>query len=103
MLRTSCLRRARRLLPCATAAEAGSYDDRLRNELVELGWPGIAIAEEHGGQGLGIVELAVLAEELGYACASTPLIASAAAAPRSKPLAAPSSRRNGCRGLRAGS
>jgi alkylation response protein AidB-like acyl-CoA dehydrogenase len=62
------------------AAEAGRYDDSLRRELNELGWPGIAVAEEHGGQGLGIVELSVLAEELGYACASTPLLASAAAA-----------------------
>jgi alkylation response protein AidB-like acyl-CoA dehydrogenase len=62
------------------AAEARSYDDSLSRELTELGWPGIAIAEEHGGQGLGMVELSVLAEELGYACASTPLVPSAAAA-----------------------
>jgi alkylation response protein AidB-like acyl-CoA dehydrogenase len=62
------------------AADAGSYNDALTRELVELGWPGIAIAEEHGGQGLGTVELSVLAEELGYACASTPLVPSAAAA-----------------------
>ena len=52
------------------AAEAGTYDTALDSELVELGWPGIAVAEEHGGQGLGTIELAVLAEELGYACAS---------------------------------
>jgi alkylation response protein AidB-like acyl-CoA dehydrogenase len=62
------------------AAESGKYDASLHRELVELGWPGIAVAEEHGGQGLGMVELAVLAEELGYACASTPLITTAAAA-----------------------
>ena len=35
----------------------------------ELGWPGIAVAEEHGGQGLGAVELAILLEELGRAVA----------------------------------
>ena len=40
------------------AAEAGAYDDALWQELSELGWPGIAVAEEHGGQGLGAVELA---------------------------------------------
>ena len=56
------------------AAEAGEYDDALWRELVELGWPGIAVSEEHGGQGLGAVELAVLLEELGYACAATPLL-----------------------------
>jgi alkylation response protein AidB-like acyl-CoA dehydrogenase len=62
------------------AAEAGRYDDDLWRELCELGWPGIAVAEEHGGQGLGAVELAVLLEELGYAVASTPLLGSALAA-----------------------
>ena len=41
------------------AVEAGAYDDALWAELVELGWPGIAVAEEHGGQGLGAVERAV--------------------------------------------
>jgi alkylation response protein AidB-like acyl-CoA dehydrogenase len=62
------------------AAEAGAYDDALWGEIVGLGWPGIAVAEEHGGQGLGAVELAVLAEELGYACAATPFLATAVAA-----------------------
>ena len=62
------------------AAEAGRYDDGLARELGELGWPGIAVSEEHGGQGLGIVELAVLLEELGYACAPVPFLGSALAA-----------------------
>src|SRR5687767_5612614 len=61
-------------------AEAGAYDDALWKELGELGWPGIAVAEEHGGQGLGQVELAVLLEELGYACAATPFLGSVLAA-----------------------
>jgi alkylation response protein AidB-like acyl-CoA dehydrogenase len=62
------------------AAEAAEYDPSLWNELVGLGWPGIAVAEEHGGQGLGAVELAVLLEELGYACAATPFLSTAVAA-----------------------
>jgi alkylation response protein AidB-like acyl-CoA dehydrogenase len=62
------------------AAEAQRYDDALWRELCELGWPGIAVGEEHGGQGLGAVELAVLLEELGYAVAATPLLGSALAA-----------------------
>ena len=62
------------------AADAGQYDAVLWNEIVELGWSGIAVAEEYGGQGLGAVELAVLLEELGYACASTPLLSTAVAA-----------------------
>jgi alkylation response protein AidB-like acyl-CoA dehydrogenase len=61
-------------------AEAGRYDEALWRELCELGWPGIAVAEEHGGQGMGAVELAVILEELGYACAVTPLLGSALAA-----------------------
>jgi alkylation response protein AidB-like acyl-CoA dehydrogenase len=60
-------------------AESGSYEDGLWSEVSELGWPGIAIAEEHGGQGLGMVELVVLCEELGYACAPLPFFANAAA------------------------
>jgi alkylation response protein AidB-like acyl-CoA dehydrogenase len=62
------------------AAEAERYDDALWREIVELGWPGIAVDERYGGQGLGAVELAVLLEELGYACAATPLMSTAVAA-----------------------
>jgi alkylation response protein AidB-like acyl-CoA dehydrogenase len=61
-------------------AEARSYDDSLWKEIAELGWPGIAISEEDGGQGLGLVELAVLLEQSGFACAPTPLLGSAGAA-----------------------
>ncbi|MBI5103666.1 MAG: acyl-CoA/acyl-ACP dehydrogenase [Solirubrobacterales bacterium] len=61
-------------------AEAGTYDGGLWKELAGLGWPGIAVAEEHGGQGLGVVELAILCEELGYACAATPFLGTATAA-----------------------
>ena len=60
-------------------AEEGRYDDALWEEICELGWPGIAIAEENGGQGLGMVELAILCEELGYACAPIPFLSNAAA------------------------
>jgi len=62
------------------AAESGSYDDALARELGELGWPGIAVSEEHGGQGLGLVELAILLEELGYTCAPVPFLGSTLAA-----------------------
>ena len=59
-------------------AESGSpYDDAICAEICELGWPGIAIAEEYGGQGLGAVELVILQEELGYACAPSPFVANA--------------------------
>jgi alkylation response protein AidB-like acyl-CoA dehydrogenase len=48
-------------------------------EMVELGWPGLALPEEHGGQGLGIVELAAVFEEMGYALAPTPLLSNTVA------------------------
>jgi alkylation response protein AidB-like acyl-CoA dehydrogenase len=61
-------------------AESGDpYDAGVWGEICELGWPGIAIAEEHGGQGLGMVELVILQEELGYALAPTPLVSNAGA------------------------
>jgi len=61
------------------AAEGGRYDEELWAELCGLGWPGIAIDEAHGGQGLGTVELVILLEELGYASAVTPFLGSALA------------------------
>jgi alkylation response protein AidB-like acyl-CoA dehydrogenase len=61
-------------------AEAGRADDALWKELGQLGWPGIAVAEEHGGQGLGSVELAILCEELGRAVAPVPFLPTVLAA-----------------------
>jgi alkylation response protein AidB-like acyl-CoA dehydrogenase len=60
-------------------AESKTYDDDVWRELSELGWPGIFIDEEHGGQGLGTVELVILMEELGYALAPLPFLSNAAA------------------------
>jgi alkylation response protein AidB-like acyl-CoA dehydrogenase len=60
-------------------AEAGRYEDGLWQEICELGWPGIAVAADEGGQDLGVVELAILCEEVGYACAPVPFLSNAAA------------------------
>jgi alkylation response protein AidB-like acyl-CoA dehydrogenase len=60
-------------------AEAERYDDDAWREMSELGWAGIFIDEDHGGQGLGIVELVILMEELGYALAPVPFLSNAAA------------------------
>lgn len=56
----------------------GSAD--LWTHLCSLGWSGIAIAEEHGGQGLELLELVTLVHEHGYACAETPLLGATLAA-----------------------
>lgn len=45
------------------------------HEMAGLGWAGIAIAEEHGGAGLGLVEVGLVAEELGRTLAPSPLLA----------------------------
>src|SRR4051795_2414015 len=60
-------------------AEAGEYDDAQWKEMSELGWPGIFIDEDHGGQGLGVLELVILTEELGYVAAPSPFLSNAAA------------------------
>jgi alkylation response protein AidB-like acyl-CoA dehydrogenase len=61
-------------------AEARRLDDGLWRELCQLGWPGIAISEAHGGQGLGMVELSILCEELGAAVAPVALLPTVLAA-----------------------
>jgi alkylation response protein AidB-like acyl-CoA dehydrogenase len=63
-------------------------DDAFYNHIADLGWFGIAIPEQHGGQGMTYVDLAVLLEEMGRAlvpgpffatvCLATPLLVDAA-------------------------
>jgi alkylation response protein AidB-like acyl-CoA dehydrogenase len=52
--------------------EASAYDAALWKAVGEQGWLGAAIPEEHGGLGLGHLELCVIAEELGRAVAPIP-------------------------------
>ncbi|HET9728263.1 MAG TPA: acyl-CoA dehydrogenase family protein [Acidimicrobiia bacterium] len=51
--------------------------DQLWSTMVELGWPGLTIAESWGGTGLGMVELGILTEELGRVIAPGPLLTTA--------------------------
>jgi len=55
--------RVRELMESDTA-----HDDKLWQSIADQGWTGLIIPEEHGGLGLGLVELAVVAEEMGRAC-----------------------------------
>jgi alkylation response protein AidB-like acyl-CoA dehydrogenase len=59
--------------------ERGFTDEQWR-AIAELGWPALVVSEDDGGLGLGVVELAVLQEQLGYALAPTPLLSTVAAA-----------------------
>ncbi|HET7510216.1 MAG TPA: acyl-CoA dehydrogenase family protein [Solirubrobacterales bacterium] len=56
------------------AASDDGFDESGWKEMAELGWAGLALPEEWGGQGLGIVDLAVLFEEIGNVCAPSPLL-----------------------------
>jgi len=59
------------------AVERGSPADTLWHHMVELGWPGLTVAHEQGGVGLGFVELGVVVEELGRVIAPGPFLATA--------------------------
>jgi alkylation response protein AidB-like acyl-CoA dehydrogenase len=59
--------------------ERGFTDEQWR-EVSELGWPGVLIPEGDGGLGLGVVELLVIQEEMGYALAPSPLFSTVSAA-----------------------
>ncbi|HUM14867.1 MAG TPA: acyl-CoA dehydrogenase family protein [Candidatus Nitrosotalea sp.] len=52
------------------------YSDALWGEMAKLGWLGLPFAEEQGGAGLGLVELALVLEEMGRAAYPGPYFAS---------------------------
>jgi alkylation response protein AidB-like acyl-CoA dehydrogenase len=83
-------------------AEASRTDEGLWRELCELGWPGIAVAEEYGGQGLGRIELSILSEELGRAVAPVPFLPSVLAATVIEQAGSPQQRERWLPGLATG-
>jgi alkylation response protein AidB-like acyl-CoA dehydrogenase len=56
------------------------FEDEGWGRICELGWPALLVAEDDGGLGLGVVELAVVQEELGAALAPSPFLSTVAAA-----------------------
>lgn len=59
---------------------ATGFDTAVWEELVSLGWMGVAIPEEYGGSGLGIGSAVPLAECMGKSLMSTPFFSSTLAA-----------------------
>ncbi len=55
--------RVRELMGTETA-----HDEGLWREMAEQGWTGLVVPEAEGGLGLGLVETAAVAEEMGRAC-----------------------------------
>lgn len=56
------------------------FDPALYTEMAQMGWPAILIAEEHGGVGMDLTSLGLIAEELGRNLVASPLISSAGGA-----------------------
>jgi alkylation response protein AidB-like acyl-CoA dehydrogenase len=54
------------------------YGEPLWSEMAKLGWLGLPFPEEQGGAGLGLVELAIVLEEMGRAAYPGPFFASVA-------------------------
>lgn len=57
--------------------EDKSHNEGVWKQIIEMGWLGAAIPEEYGGLGLGMLELCVIAEELGRVLAPVPFGSSA--------------------------
>jgi alkylation response protein AidB-like acyl-CoA dehydrogenase len=66
-------------IPVVRAAEPLGFDPALWRGVVDLGLPAIAVPEDRGGAGGGLVDLAVAAECLGRSLAPVPLIEAAVA------------------------
>ena len=65
---------------CPPSVVRGVYEGTgdgaaLWQTLCELDWPGLGISADHGGVGLGLVEVGVIVEELGRVVAPTPYLA----------------------------
>ncbi|MGB0060715.1 acyl-CoA dehydrogenase family protein [Candidatus Binatus sp.] len=58
-------------------ADATAHDAGFWKKLVELGWPGLLIPEEYGGQGGSFLDMTVIVEEAGKALVPGPLFTSA--------------------------
>jgi alkylation response protein AidB-like acyl-CoA dehydrogenase len=49
----------------AMADDERGFTDELWGRVSEMGWPGLLVPEEHGGLGLGLVDMVVVMEEMG--------------------------------------
>jgi alkylation response protein AidB-like acyl-CoA dehydrogenase len=55
--------------------ERPRWDESIWKQIVELGWPSLAVPEAAGGVGIGTVGIAALVEEVGRHCLPSPLLA----------------------------
>jgi acyl-CoA dehydrogenase len=66
----------------ALLEQVGACDQPFWDTAVEQGWTALAIPEEHGGLGLGLVELGLVAQACGAATAGAPFLTSGYGASR---------------------
>lgn len=57
-----------------------AFDAGLWSKIAAQGWTGLLIPEEYGGYGMGMVEMAVVLEEMGYALLPGPFLSTMLAA-----------------------
>lgn len=58
----------------AMLEQVGQYDKPFWDTAVEQGWTALAIPEEHGGLGLGLIELGLVAQACGAATSGAPFL-----------------------------
>lgn len=81
MLRDSAREFVRERIPVSNlralrdSGDAHGFSPELWKQMVELGWAGVNIPEEHGGLGFGFQGLCLVLEETGYTLAASPLVA----------------------------
>jgi alkylation response protein AidB-like acyl-CoA dehydrogenase len=84
LLRDSALQFARHRLPVSElrrlrdTRDATGFDRAAWREMAELGWAGMLVPEEFGGNGFGHFGLGLVLEALGRTLAASPLLSSAA-------------------------
>ena len=58
----------------ALLEQTGQYDETFWQTCIEQGWTALAIPEDHGGLGLGLVELGIVAQACGSATSGAPFL-----------------------------
>jgi alkylation response protein AidB-like acyl-CoA dehydrogenase len=77
-------------------------DAALWKEMTDQGWTGLTIPEEYGGLGLGLLELAVVSEEMGRACLTGPFLSTLFAAALIERAASPKQKAHYLEAIAAG-
>src|SRR5712691_2193622 len=63
----------------AWALDERGFDEKLWRHIAELGWPGLLVEPALNGSGGSMLDVALLVEQMGYACLPGPFVTSAVA------------------------